>query len=686
MRVGFYSKLAVDGIRKNKKLYLPYMLTSILMIVIFYIIFYLSQSESLRHMRGGATFQPILAMGIVIIGFFASIFLFYTNSFLIKRRKKEFGLYNILGMDKHGISKVLLWETFVVYVITIVVGLALGVLLSKAFELGFVNIINGVVDFDYSISWPGVMITAGLFGAIDVLIFLNGVRQIRFSNIVDLVKSANVGEKAPKGNWLFGIVGFGLLATAYYMAASIENPVEAFTYFFTAVIMVIAATYLLMIAGSVVFCKILQKNKNYYYKKSHFVSISSMVYRMKRNGGGLASICILLTMILVTISSTTCLFFGNESSLKSRFPREIIASSTFNSAEDMSAFEEDNYIRTNIQAIAKEAGTDSLDVWDFKEASLAGYLHDGNCVNIFPEFDGNIDFSAMLYIHFMELGDYNAFTGKNLTLNPGEAYAWRVRGKNNISELTFDETGDTITIIEYVEPATKDMNAMVDVVSDITLVVNDFSNSIGNLARCRMEDEKGRVQDAIDFKWIYGFNTSLEPEQQVALKNKIYDYMHEECYKDECLVESFYIEALEAERLDFFTTFAGFLFLGLMLSAIFLVGAILIMYYKQITEGYEDQPRFIIMQKVGMTKKDIKKSINSQMLTVFFLPLGFATLHMAFAFPMVTKLLLLFGLADTGLFIITTALTILVIAFIYVIAYKVTSNIYYGLVSSADVD
>ena len=323
MKTGFYPKLAWSGIRKNSRLYTPYILTCTGMVMMFYIISFLYNSEAVRTMRGGGTISVTMGLGQGVIGIFALIFLFYTNSFLIRRRKKEFGLYNVLGMGKRNIARILACETVITAVISIAAGLVCGIALSKLAELCLINIMLGSVSFSFSVSLDSIIVSVVLFAAIFLLVFLNDLRQIRFSNPAELLRGESTGEKPPKANWAVGIIGAVVLAAAYYIAVSIKEPLSAMLWFFVAVIMVIAATYMLFIAGSVVMCRALQKKKSYYYKANHFVSVSSMVFRMKRNGAGLASICILATMVLVMISSTTCLYFGVEDSLSQRYPTDL---------------------------------------------------------------------------------------------------------------------------------------------------------------------------------------------------------------------------------------------------------------------------------------------------------------------------------------------------------------------------
>ena len=318
MKLGFYARLAWTGMQKNRKTYLPYILTCAGMVMMYYLITFLSKNPNVALIRGGSTLQGILSFGTGVIAVFSLIFLFYTNSFLIRRRKTEFGLYNILGMGKWNLTRILLWESAAICAISLLGGLFFGILFSKLAELLLVNLMGGKASFTFTVEPNAVASCVLLFVGIFALIFLNTLRQIHVSNPIELLHSETVGERPPKANWVVAALGIIILAIAYYIAVTIQDPIAALVFFFVAVVMVIIATYLLFVAGSVVLCRILQKNKSYYYKTRHFISVSSMMYRMKRNGAGLASICILSTMVLVMLSSTVCLFVGTEASLHGR--------------------------------------------------------------------------------------------------------------------------------------------------------------------------------------------------------------------------------------------------------------------------------------------------------------------------------------------------------------------------------
>ena len=399
MRVGFYPKLAWNGIRKNKRLYTPYILTCIGMIMMYYIIIFLSDSPLLNEIAGGETAQNMLGMGTWVIAVFACIFLFYTNSFLIRRRKKEFGLYNILGMGKRNIAVILLWETLIIAAISLTAGCAAGIAFSKLAELGLLNIIRGDVEYSLTVSWGSIGKVCIIFPVIFVCIFLNSLRQIHTANPVELLHSENAGEKPPKGNWMLGILGIVLLGAAYYLAVTIREPLSALTWFFVAVIMVIIGTYLLFISGSVLFCRILQKNKSYYYKSTHFVSVSSLVYRMKRNGAGLASICILGTMVLVMHSSTACLYFGAEDSLRTRYPRNISVNFSWADAEGMNN-ENIGSLRSSVTRVLEENHVRPLKVRDFSPS-----------LQLFPLLIGEKACNIKYILHRDAVGDWFFYVG-----------------------------------------------------------------------------------------------------------------------------------------------------------------------------------------------------------------------------------------------------------------------------------
>ena len=679
MRAGFYPKLAWNGITKNKRFYLPYILTCVGMVSMFYIVSFLSTSPLLLYMPGSETVSSTLNLGSWVIGAFSLLFLFYTNSFLMKRRKKEFGLYNILGMGKWNIGRILFWETIITVLISFVCGAVFGIALSKLAELCLVNVIRGDVDFSLTVSSDALISTLTLFSVIFLLIFLNDIRQIKFTNPAELLRSENAGEKPPKANWFLGIVGVLLLGGAYYIAITIEDPVSALVLFFVAVLMVIVGTYLVFISGSVMFCRILQKRKKYYYKPNHFISVSSMVYRMKRNGAGLASICILATMVLVMISSTASLYFGSESSLAIRYPRDFTINVNFMDIEDMND-ENISSLRDSIGGVAEDNDASQTDVIEYRWASVSGLL-DGNEM----ETDvSNVDFTIDMIndttiVYFIPLSDYNRMMNKNETLEEDEVLVYTVRSSFDEDNFIIKQ-GNSFEKIYNVKNKLSDFtisgDAAMGFYPSVYIVVPDFASAVAPLSE--LLDYNGN--EMVSLRWFYGFNTDVPTEKHAEMETEIFTAIGNVAEDIES-AHGFSCESREEESVSYYSTFGGLFFLGALLSIVFIFAAVLIIYYKQTSEGYEDQARFEIMQKVGMTKKEIRKSINSQLLTVFFLPLIFSAMHLAFSFPIIRKILLLFNLNDVFLFAVTTVICFICFALLYTFVYRITSNSYYAIVS-----
>lgn len=673
-----YLKLAFDGIRKNKRLYLPYILTCSMMTAVTYIVDYLHYSKTITEMRGGSIIQEILVLGNFVMAFFSCLFIFYTNSFLIRRRKKEFGLYNILGMGKKNLALIAVCETAVTAVISIFTGIFVGILFSKFTELILLNIIDLGVSYSFSVSWSAVIDVSLIFSGIFLLTLINSVRQVGTSSAINLLKSENLGEKPPRANWLLGLAGLILIGAAYYIAVTIVSPLDAIMAFFIAVLMVIAGTYMTMISGSVMICRLLQKLKRYYYRPNHFVSVSSMAFRMKRNGAGLASICILSTMVLVMISSTSTLYFGEEKALSVRYPREINSEIIMQNIDGLD-YETLTPLKEIIDGFSKDMGASVENVVDYRMVSAAGLLFDDGTVDTdagayrtASDFGGVV--KRLYQFYFVPLEDYNRVCEKSETLGNGEAMAFGINRDITQSELSFID-GSDLKIVKTLDafPITGDMT--VDLTPAIVLVVKDLKEAVGGLAGLANYIGDSRINPT----WIYGFDTGLDPEQQFELTGKLWEKLAS-LDKDAYMIYSRSLSGREDSRREFLELYGGLFFLGIILSATFIFAAVLIIYYKQLSEGYEDCSRFGIMKKVGMTDADIRKSINSQLLTVFFLPLGFAAMHLGFAFPLVKKLMTLFNLQDVSFYGVVTAVCLLVFALMYVLVYRITSHLYYDIV------
>ena len=626
-------------------------------------------------MRGGTAAQSTLSFGVFVIVAFALLFLFYCNSFLVRRRYKEFGLYSILGMNKHNISRILAWETLLTALLSLIGGIFIGALLSKLAEMIFLHMLGGTADYSLHISLPAIKYMLLYFGGIFALIYISSLIKLHRSTAVELVHSESYGEKPVKANPVLGIAGVILLSAAYILAVSIKEPLQALTIFFIAVIMVIVGTYLVFISGSVLLCKILQKNKRYYYTPRHFVSVSSMTYRMKRNGAGLASICILATMVLVTISSTCCLYFGMVDSVNARYPRDINVTFGYDASTSLT---EEKADALSDKLVAALGDTERKNILDFRQLSMSGVFENG-VFDISERFSGSsniIDYGKITNLRIVSLSDYNRISGKSETLAGNEVLLHALRTDYGLKTISLGSV-ETFTVKKTLDTMPLADGSGAEISPTITLVVSDFDNTVERLV-------DGAGEYVVRLKWICDFDCSDELEDQDKVCNMIATASENGEFSDKDGGSGWqYLsyESRAAEYTDFAAVYGGLFFLGVTLSLVFICAAVLIIYYKQLSEGYEDAQRFEIMQKVGMTKQEIRRSINSQLLTVFFLPLIFAGLHLAFAFPFIRKILYMFSFYNTSFLIWTTVISFLVFAVLYALVYKKTSNTYYKIVS-----
>lgn len=668
MKTGFYPKLAWDSIRKNKRLYVPYVLTGSLMVMMYYILNFLLESPAIEAMKGGSVLRTVLPLGCWVMAIFSLLFLFYTNSFLVKQRYREFGLYNILGMDKHNISRLILWENGFTTAVSVVTGLVCGIALSKGAELVLLNLLHLEVDFNLRISPASLLQTICIYVGIYVLLLMHSLIKVRCSKPLELMQSSKAGEKIPKFTAVFAVIGIGLLAGAYYLAVSIQEPTAALFLFFVAVVMVIIGTYFLFVSGSITFCQLLQKNKKYYYKPNHFVSVSSMVYRMKRNGAGLAGICILITMVLVMLSSTTTLYFGEEDAIRNRYPNGININMSYT---EIDGIQEENlkFIRKKLSAYAPE-GTDLSGTG---YAVSAGQFNDEGIILDYTKVDTvNYDKVGCLYV--ISLKDYNNMMHEDKKLADDECFIYSKRLTTEWKTFAA-EYGSRYKVKERLTDFREDGDALAMTMPSVYLVVND----VYTFAEPFFGVKNEASYLLMEYQWLCGFDCESVKEEKAAREAIENEVFQEESEKH--LQGMFTVTSRESERVSFFELYGSLFFLGIMLSVVFLMAAVLMIYYKQISEGYEDQNRFEIMQKVGMTKRDIRKSINSQMLTVFFLPLIVAGIHLVFAFPFISKILLMFAFDDTILNVSVTFVCFVIFGVFYAIVYKITSGSYYTIVS-----
>lgn len=674
MKKTLYIRLAANGIKNNRKLYTPYIAAFSGMTALLYIISFLSYSETVTGMAGGRTLGSLLDLGSVVMIIFSAIFLFYTNSFLIRRRKREFGLYNILGMGKKSINRIMLWETLIIYLISQALGLTVGISLSKAVELALIHMVNVEVNYSIFISVPSLILTLVSFGVIILLIYFNSLRQLHTSSPLQLMRSESYGEKPLKANPLFALIGAVLMGGAYYVAATIDNPITAMATFFVAVVMVIIATYMLFTAGSVTFCRLLKKNKKYYYQPSHFVSVSSMAFRMKRNGAGLASICILATMVLVTASSTVSLYFGLEDQVKRECPRDI---SALVALHETTGFGDERLseIRKAFDKCLKEHDINTDGMLKAEIISFQGLMKADSLY---------IDYNRDCEICIIPLDVYNATAKAKAMLSEGEALVYSKNGYTN-DKFTLKYGDESVSL-----------NISGSAEQEIFDAIEEFRSEEKRIYLVTRNDEKA-VKAALAFydddyqlgrnMLMYAFDSYTGDEEEIEIYNALKQAIRDSnAYKLEGDIKSYSVQSAANDRSDYYAIYGGLLFLGIVFSLAFCVTAALIMYYKQLSEGYEDKARFGIMQKVGMSKRAIRKSVNSQMLTVFALPLTAAGIHMVFAFHMVKLMLQALGLVNTQLFLYTVLGSFALFALFYIVTYEITANSYYSIVSKIEND
>lgn len=632
--------------------------------MMYYMVSSLSMNPNMMNMIGGDVMQQILSLGIYVITVFAVIFLFYTNSFLIKRRKREFGLFNILGMEKKHLSIVIALESIIVFLVSMVLGIGIGILLDKAFYLLIAKMLNASIALGFYISYQSIVNSIILFLIIFVLMYLFFLIQINLSNPIELLHGDQHGEKEPKTKWLLALIGLICLGTGYYMSVSIQDPVTAFAFFMVAVILVVIGTYMLFTAGSIVILKLLRKNKRYYYKTNHFISVSNMIYRMKQNAVGLGNICILSTMVLVMLSTTISLWVGMNDIIETRFPRDITVS--INSVDSNQAL----YTIDDMNYAIEQAGIQTEDELVYRALSVSAF-NQGNTYTFGNENMSFQDISNVVVLYFITLDDYNRTEGTNVSLAPDEVLVFP-SGKQ-FDHKTIDIASNTFKVKGILDSIKADSNYSANLQNSMFVVVDSMDTlfMIDDLQKQAYGDNASYIHTS------YDFNLSKSEEMSVkeATDALIANYPGDTTYM--------MVDTQEGNYEDLLSLYASFLFIGIFLSFLFIMATVLIMYYKQITEGYEDKKRFEIMQKVGLDKREVKKTINSQVLTVFFLPLVVAAIHIVFAFPMIEKMLRLLYLDNTNLYIMTTVICFGVFALVYVLIYFLTSKVYYGIVRNA---
>ena len=664
MNKGMYTKLAITNIKNNRQFYFPYLLTGIITVAMFYIMCALESNPGIQSMPGAKDLGLILRLGIGVIGIFAVIFLFYTNSFIIKRRKKELGIYNILGMEKRHIAKILSKEAFFTAIIAIGGGLVTGVLFHKLACMLLYRMIGFNGGITFSFSKKGVMITAILFAIVYLLTYIYDLFQVQLANPIELLQSGNKGEREPKTKAIMAVLGVLCLGTGYFIAITTKNPIKALTLFFVAVILVIIGTYLLFTAGSIALLKILRRNKGYYYQTKHFTSVSGMIYRMKQNAVGLANICILSTMVLVAVSTTVSLYVGVEDIMKERYPNEINIRAYY----DTGAPSEDS-IAPIVEKSVKESGRKIRHEEDYLELYFAAIKDQGQ-YSLDKEKVKTAGDRVSGFVVLTREDCKKKYNEEIPELAENEVALFTIK-KTDMDTLVLENRSYHVKEIKQFQN-TEDFETIADIMDEYYyVIVNDVqdmerlwqlqkdiyqenSSSISRQVRLDIDGDSEQKKECFE-----NIKTALGPEQAKA---------------------RILIDSRQSSLDEFYQIYGGFLFLGLFLGILFLMITVLIIFYKQISEGYDDKERFSIMEKVGMSNDEVKATIRSQVRTVFFLPILMAAIHVGMAFPMIKRLLSLFGLNNTALFAGCMAGTILVFVLIYLLVFLKTSKTYYKIV------
>lgn len=673
-----YPKLAWQGIRKNAEMYLPYLLMGILMVGVSYIMNYLTRPALMGALSMGGTTLMVLQMGKIVISVFSVIFLYYCNSFLIRRRMKEFGLYNILGMGKGNIARVMLWETLLTALLVFAGGLLLGLSLSRLVEMALINLLHA----DYTVPMElfysdGVTWVLLLFGGIYVLILLANLLRMRLSNPVALLKSENTGEKPPKANWFFGLIGLLILLSAYYVAAVSQSPLEALIFFFIAVLMVIVATYLLFVSGSVTLCRMLRRNKRYYYQTRHFISVSAMAYRMKRNGAGMATICILCTMVLVILTSTVCLNGGTDSMVDAICPQDVNLTIGLEARGGEENWERLDAMQQMALDVTEEMGLTPENITSQRALVATGKVQNGD-YGIITDADSLK--ANVLELTVYPLSVYEQATGETVTLADRELLYASFKTNETFSSMSFYGSAPYRMIHAEKELPKRLLSADYRSAWGCLVVFTNDAEAFRSEITALVGEKSGEAMMMDRLSLHFDLDSEVDTDTQEKLAKTLRSEAIKSTGKDFYGMSSLSVDTRSLCRRDYLSLFGGLFFLGMVLGPLFSIAAVLIMYYKQICEGYEDAERFAVMRKVGLTDAEIRRSVNSQVLTVFFAPLLMAGLHMLFAMPMIRLILGAFGLHNDSLFYGIGIGCYVVFAVIYALMYLLTSRRYYRIV------
>lgn len=670
MHKGIFSRLAKQNIRNNKSTYIPYIITCIFCIAMIYMMEFLRDCPTLdQAVRQADEVRMIVFTGEIVVEIFCIIFLIYSNSFLMKRRQKEIGLYNILGLERNHIGIVMFLETIITSIGSLAGGIATGIIGSKLALLLLLKLLHIPSVLGFYISVKGIFTCLFMFGIVFLMILFLNLAKIHLSRPVELLRGNNTGEKEPAAKWLMALIGFICLGAGYYLAVTTESPIKAITIFLLAVILVMAGTYLLFTAGSIVILKFLRRRKSFYYRTGNFISISGMLYRMKQNAIGLASICILSTGVLLMISMTVSIYFGMNDIMLNRYPYDVDMSVTSISEEEC---------QTAIEAFEKAIADNKVPVEKSVEEIYLDIVCSKNGDQILIKPTNTIRNSdSVLVLSLLNQSEYERLTGISANLNDGEIFAWYPSAVQKDS-VTVDEKEFTVKKWMDKNPLTCGEDAVSD---NAVLVVTDEDFKKFDEMRTEMYKGVSSAPAGEDLTLHLGLDITGSETEKIEFGTPVMETV-KDLKKSGGLSENAWIISgiRQQEYESYYADNGSLLFIGIFLGSLFLMGTAMIIYYKQISEGYEDQKRFEIMQKVGLSRREVRSSVRRQILMVFFLPLLMAMLHITMAFPMIRRMLLLFGMTNTKLFIGCTAGTVLIFAVVYGLIYLMTARSYYHIV------
>lgn len=680
MNRGMYIRLARRNIGKNKNIFLPFLLSCIMMTAMYYMLHSIWLQTNETMFMGANTMKHVLKIGVSVAGIFSVCVLFYTDKFLMKQRAGEFGLYSLLGMEKRHIAKVVFWEMTLIGGAGVTAGLLAGVLLSRLMFLVLLAILRLQTDFSFRIMPRSILVTAVLFVLLFVVIILvNNIRVFRLKPI-ELMQSARVGEREPKAKWVLALLGLGFLGYGYYLAIAAENPLKAMLTLFVAVICVIIGTYLLFLSGSIAFLKILKRSKRFYYHRKHFITVSGMMYRMKQNAVGLANICILCTGVLVVLSSTVSLYAGIESVLRNHYPKDVMTEYFYEKGIEEKKYPDEweqtkhyDYalVEERLVQRAAEYNVSVHDIIHYYDYTEVGML-DGNRFVYAEDFGLNDEFYEL---KVLTAEDYGSLAGEPVLLEEGTALISGPAGISLGDELVVLDRAWNIVGEPELNPLEKISDYETVVRGTIFMVVPSLEDMVDiclDFCDC--------LEDGMESYPVYHLDYDLEGDTQDknaycgGLRNFI---------NDTGVAHLLTVDNIYTARPEIFGIYGGLFFVGIFVGILFLITTVMIIYYKQVSEGYDDRERFGIMQKVGLSRDETKSVIRSQIMQMFLLPIAAAIVHICFAFKIIRDAMVLLHFTDTSLFIVCTVGTVLVFTLVYLAVYMLTARTYYKITSQS---